>query len=82
MTKFAQTTTTTLELKGNYTFNFFQYQEDVGCVCMLIASSAAFTILAPVVNDRCSMVQTVQKTVDIYGHDHRDFTVAVHLKGG
>ena len=28
------------------------------------------------------MVQTVQNTVDIYGHDHRDFTVAVHLKGG
>ena len=28
------------------------------------------------------MVQTVQKTVEIYGPDHRDFTVAVHLKGG
>ena len=27
------------------------------------------------------MVQ-VQKTVEIYGPDHRDFTVAVHLKGG
>ena len=35
-----------------------------------------------VVNDRCPMVQTVQKTVDMYGPDHRDFTVAVHLKGG
>ena len=33
---FAQTTTTTLELmKGKFTFYFFQYQEDVGCVCML-----------------------------------------------
>ena len=28
------------------------------------------------------MVQTVQKTVEIYGPDHRDFTVAVHLKSG
>ena len=28
------------------------------------------------------MIQTVQKTVEIYGPDHRDFTVAVHLKGG
>ena len=28
------------------------------------------------------MVQTVQKTVDIYFPDHRDFTVAVLLKGG
>ena len=28
------------------------------------------------------MVQTVQETVEIYGPDHRDFTVAVHLKGG
>ena len=28
------------------------------------------------------MVQTVQKTVEIYGPEHRDFTVAVLLKGG
>ena len=28
------------------------------------------------------MVQTVQKTVEIYGLDHRDFTVAVQLKYG
>ena len=35
-----------------------------------------------VVNDRCPMVQTVQKTVEIYGPDHRDFTVAVHLYNG
>ena len=35
-----------------------------------------------VVNDRCPMVQTVQKTVEFYGPDHRIFTVAVHLKGG
>ena len=35
-----------------------------------------------VVNDRCPMVQTVQKTVEIYGPDHRDFTVAVQLKYG
>ena len=28
------------------------------------------------------MVQTVQKTVEFYGPDHRIFTVAVHLKGG
>ena len=34
-----------------------------------------------VVNDRCPMVQ-IQKTVEIYGPDHRDITVAVHLKGG
>ena len=35
-----------------------------------------------VVNDRCLMVQTVQKTVDFYGPDHRDFTVAVQLNYG
>ena len=35
-----------------------------------------------VVNDRCLMVQTVQKTVEIYGPDHRDFTVAVQLNYG
>ena len=39
-----------------------------------------------VVHARCCqrqvpMVQTVQKTVEIYGPDHRDFTVAVLLKG-
>ena len=28
------------------------------------------------------MVQTVQKTVEIYGPDHRYFTVAVHLQYG
>ena len=35
-----------------------------------------------VVNDRCPMVQTVQKAVEFFGHDHRIYTVAVHLKGG
>ena len=35
-----------------------------------------------VVNDRCPMVQTAQKTVEIYGPDHRDFTVDVQLKYG
>ena len=35
-----------------------------------------------VVNDRCPMVLTVQKTVEFYGPDHRDFTVAVQLKYG
>ena len=35
-----------------------------------------------VVNDRCLMVQTVQKTVEIYGLDHGDFTVAVQLNYG
>ena len=35
-----------------------------------------------VVNDRCPMVQTVQKTVEIYGPDHRVFTVAVQLNNG
>ena len=33
-------------MTGKYTFIYFQYQEDVGCVCMLNAGSAAMTIFA------------------------------------
>ena len=33
--------------KGKYTINYFQYQDVVGCVCMLNDGSAALTIFAP-----------------------------------
>ena len=33
-------------LIGKYTINYFLYPEDVGCVCMLNAGSAATTLFA------------------------------------
>ena len=35
------------QMKGTYTINYFQYQDDVGCVRMHNDASAASTIFAP-----------------------------------
>ena len=34
-------------MKGKYTIYYFQYQDDVGCVCMHNDASAASTVFAP-----------------------------------